>query len=424
MFTFWTPRVHLSFTHGYPHRRKTVPGRTIAGQRATGLITPCDKRYTHKENPDMQLRGVKYVATVGGAVAVALLAACSSGSSSSSSSSSASTGATSAPAATTSSAAAASGTLNGAGSTFQLTFQQAAISAYKSVASGATVNYDGVGSGSGRADLYAGTVGYAGSDSTIPATEESKLNGKKVLYFPVLIGPIDVAYNLPGISNLKLSPSVISQIFQAKITTWNDPAIKAINSGVNLPSTPITLAVRSDSSGTTQNFTLFLQDAVGSAWSLGSSSTVKWPSTAHAASGNGGVATTIKSTTGAIGYVDYATAKASSLTGASIENKAGQFVAPSTSAASTAAAGVTIASNLTFHAVWASTDPGAYPITYQSWDIVYATQPNANDVALLKGYLGFVLGSQGQALLAPLNYAPLPSNLDSMATAQLSQITS
>ena len=369
----------------------------------------------------MQLRGRKHVATVGGAVAVALLAACSSSSSSSSSS----TGATSAPATTSSAAAAAaSGTLNGAGSTFQLTFQQAAISAYKSVASGVTVNYDGVGSGSGRADLYAGTVNYAGSDSTIPSTEQAKLNGKKVLYFPVLIGPIDVAYNLQGVSNLKLTPTLISQIFQAKITTWNDPAIKAVNPGVSLPSTPITLAVRSDSSGTTQNFTLFLQDAVGSAWALGSSSTVKWPSTAHAASGNGGVATTIKSTAGAIGYVDYSTAQASGLTAASVENKAGKFVAPSTTAASAAAAGVTIKPDLTFHAVWASTDPTAYPITYQSWDIVYAVQPNATDVSLLKGYLGFLLGQQGQALLAPLHYAPLPSNIDSMATAQLSQITS
>lgn len=244
-----------------------------------------------------------------------------------------------------------------------------------------------------------------------------------MLYFPILIGPIDMAYNLPGISNLKLSPKVISDIFQAKVTTWNAAEIKAINPGVNLPSTPITLAVRSDSSGTTQNFTLFLQDA-GRAWALGSSSTVKWPSTAHAASGNGGVATVIKSTAGAIGYVDYSTAQASGLTGASIENKAGQFVAPSTAAASTAAAGVTIASDLTFHAVWASTDPTAYPITYQSWDIVYATQPNAADVALLRAYLGFLIGQQGQALLAPLHYAPLPSNIDSMATAQLNQITS
>jgi len=239
-----------------------------------------------------------------------------------------------------------------------------------------------------------------------------------------LIGPIDLAYNLSGVSNLKLTPTLISEIFQAKITSWNDPAIKAVNPGANLPSTPITLAVRSDSSGTTQNFTLFLKDAVGSAWALGSSSTVKWPSTAHAAAGNGGVATVVKSTPGAIGYVDYSTAQASGLTAASVENKAGKFVAPSTTAASAAAAGVTVKPDLTFHAVWASTDPTAYPVTYQTWDIVYATQPNATDASLLKAYLGFLLGQQGQALLAPLHYAPLPSNIDSMATAQLSQITS
>jgi phosphate transport system substrate-binding protein len=399
---------------------RLYPDARFAGHWATGLITACEKRYTHKENPDMQLRGRKHVATVGGAVAVALLAACSSSSSPATSS----PGATSAPAATTSSAAAVSGKLNGAGSTFQLTFQQAAISAFKSVQSGVTVNYDGVGSGSGRADLYANTVNYAGSDSTIPSTEKSKLNGKKVLYFPILIGPIDLAYNLQGVSNLKLTPTLISEIFQAKITSWNDPAIKAANPGVTLPSTPITLAVRSDSSGTTQNFTLFLQDAVGSAWSLGSSSTIKWPSTAHAAAGNGGVATVVKSTPGAIGYVDFSTAQASGLSAASVENKSGKFVAPSTTAASAAAAGVTVASDLTFHAVWASTDPTAYPITYQTWDIVYAQQPNATDAALLKAYLGFLLGQQGQALLEPLHYATLPSNIDSMATAQLSQITS
>jgi phosphate transport system substrate-binding protein len=370
----------------------------------------------------MQLRGRKHVAAVGGAVAVALLAASACSSSSSSSSSSAPAAGASTPA--SSPATNVSGTLNGAGSTFQLTFQQAAISAFKSVDSGVTVNYDGVGSGSGRADLYAGTVNYAGSDSTIPTSEQSKLNGRKVLYFPVLIGPITLAYNLSGVSNLKLTPSLISQIFQGQITSWNNSAIAAVNPGVKLPSTPITLAVRSDSSGTTQNFTLFLQDAVGSAWKLGSSSTIKWPSTARAASGNGGVAQVVKSTAGAIGYVDYSTAEASSLSTASVENKAGKFVAPSTTAASTAAAGVTVASNLTFHAVWASADPTAYPITYQTWDIVYATQPNATDVSLLKAYLGFILGSTGQALLPTLHYAPLPSNIDSMAVAQLSQITS
>ena len=208
----------------------------------------------------MQLRGRKQAATAGGAVAVALLAACSSSSSSSSSS----TGATSAPAATTSSAAAVSGTINGSGSTFQTNFQQAAISAFKSVNSGITVNYAGVGSGTGRTDLYANTVLFAGSDSPIPATETSKVPaGKTVLYFPVLIGPIAIAYNLSGVTDLKLDATVLADIFQGKITTWNDPAIKALNPGVSLPSTPITLAVRSDSSGTTPNFSQYLEDAGG-----------------------------------------------------------------------------------------------------------------------------------------------------------------
>jgi phosphate transport system substrate-binding protein len=362
--------------------------------------------------------------TVGGAVvAMALsLAACSSSSSSPTGGSS-SSGSGSAPAAgASSSSAAVSGTLNGAGSTFQLTFQQAAISAVKSVQSGLTVNYSGVGSGTGRTDLASGTVNFAGSDSPISSTELPNFKGKTVLYFPVLIGPITMAYNLSGVSNLKLDATTIAGIFQGTIKTWNDPAIKALNSGVSLPSTAITIAVRSDSSGTTQNFSLFLKDAVPSVWKLGSSSTIKWPSTAHAASGNGGVAQAVKSTPGAIGYVDYSTAKASGLSYASVKNSSGAFVAPSAASASAAAGGVTVKSNLTFAAVWAS-GAAAYPITYQSWDLVYAKQPNANDAALLKAYLGYLLGA-GQQLLTQLNYAPLPSSIDSMATAQLSQITS
>src|SRR5271165_2408882 len=169
----------------------------------------------------MQLRGRKQIATVGGAVAVALLAACSSSSSSSSSSAPAASG--SAPSSASSSSAALSGTLNGSGSTFQLTFQQEAIQSFKSVQSGMTVNYNGVGSGTGRSNLAAGTVNYAGSDSTIPASEASTFNGKTVLYFPVVIGPITVSYNLSGLSKpLNLSASVIADIFEAKVTTWNN----------------------------------------------------------------------------------------------------------------------------------------------------------------------------------------------------------
>jgi phosphate transport system substrate-binding protein len=353
-------------------------------------------------------------------VAMALsLAACSSSSSPSGSSSNTPTSSASA---TASSSAPLSGTLNGSGSTFQTTFQEAAISAFKSVQAGMTVNYGAGGSGKGRSDLAAGVVNYAGSDSPIPAAQQSTFKGT-VLYFPVVIGPITVSYNLHGITGLKLTPTVIANIFQGKITTWNNSAIASINSGVTLPSTAITLAVRSDSSGTTQNFSLFLKDAVPSVWTLGSSSTIKWPAAARGGNGNGGVASIIQATPGAIGYVDYADAKATGLSFASVQNKSGAYIAPSPTSASAAAAGITPAANLTFAAAW-SPAPTAYPITYQSWDLVYATQPNANDAAMLKAWIGYLISpTGGQSLLSGLGYAPLPASLDSSAQAQLSMIT-
>ena len=363
----------------------------------------------------MHFRGRQPVMRAGLVLVAVALAACSS---SSSSSSSTSTGSSSAPA---SGSTSLSGTLNGSGSSFQTVFQQSAIQAFRQVDPGITVNYGSGGSGKGRTDLASGVVNFAGSDSPIPSTELPSFNGKKVLYFPVVIGPITMSYNLPGVSSLKLSPTVIANIFQGKITKWNDPAITAINSGVSLPSTPITLAVRSDSSGTTQNFSLFLMTAVPSVWTLGSSSTIKWPSSARAGAGNGGVAQIVKTTPGAIGYVDYADAKATGLSFASVANSSGAYVSPSPSAASVSAAGVTVAPNLTFHAVWGS-GAGAYPITYQSWVLVYAVQRNANDAALLKAYLGYLLGA-GQQLLSNLGYASVPTSIDQQAQAQLSQIT-
>jgi len=359
----------------------------------------------------MQPRGRKRVAAgIGGIAALAVavsLSACSSSPKPSGGSSP--------------TAAPLTGTLNGAGSTFQTTFQQAAISQFKSVQTGMTVNYDPVGSGTGRSDLAAGTVNYAGSDSPIPSTETDFTGKGTVLYFPVVIGPITMSYNLAGVSNLKLDLTVIANIFQGKITTWNDPAITALNPGVSLPSKAITIAVRQDSSGTTQNFSLFLQTAVPSVWSLGSSSTISWPHSAHAGSGNSGVAQIIKSTPGAIGYVDLSTAHASGLTYASVKNSSGNYIAPSAASASASAAGVTVNPDLTFHAVWGS-GAQAYPITYQSWVLVFEKQPNANDAKMLQAWIGYLLGD-GQSLLPSLDYAKLPASIDQMAKAQLSKIT-
>src|SRR6516164_5757030 len=366
----------------------------------------------------MHLRPRRQVTTAGLAIIAVALAACSSSSSPTTTATGTSTGTASAAA----SGAKLSGTLNGSGSSFQLIFQQTAIQNFKTVQPNMTVNYGGGGSGKGRTDLSSGVTNFAGSDSPVPTAEESNFAGKTVLYFPVFLGPITVSYNLSGVSNLKLDATVLANIFQGKITKWNDPAIAALNSGVSLPSSPITIAVRSDSSGTTQNFSKFLVEAGGSAWTLGTSSTINWPKTAQAGNGNGGVAQIVKSTPGAIGYVDYADAKASGLTFASIKNKDGNYIVSSTASATAAAQNATVKPDLTFTCIWA---PGAqsYPITYQSWDLVFQTQSSTSTAAMLKAYIGYLIGD-GQKLLPSLNYAPLPSNIQQQAQAQLSKIGS
>ncbi len=316
-----------------------------------------------------------------------------------------------------------SGTLNGSGSTFQLTFQQTAIQSFKAIQPNITVNYGGGGSGKGRTDLASGVVQYAGSDTApIPSDEVASFKGKTVLYFPVLVGPITVSFNVPGVKSLKLDAPTVADIFQAKITKWNDPKIAGLNPGVKLPSTAITIARRSDSSGTTQNFSEFLVEGAPGVWKLGSDSTINWPADSRGGNGNGGVAQIVKSTTGAVGYVDYADAKASGLTFASVKNKAGNYIAPSTPSATEAANNVTVKPNLTFSAIWAS-GSGSYPVTYQSWVLVYQKQSSSSTTKDLKDYVGYLVGD-GQKLLSELGYAPLPSSMDQQAKAQLSQIGS
>jgi len=356
----------------------------------------------------VRVRGVAAAGVALAAVALSL-AACSSSSTTTSSSGG--------------SSAKLSGTLNGSGSTFQLTFQQEAISNFKSVQPSMTVNYGGGGSGKGRTDLASNVVQYAGSDTApIPSDEVANFKGKKVLYFPVIVGPITVSYNLSGVSSLKLDGPVIAGLFDGSIKSWNDPKIAALNPGVKLPSTPVVIARRSDSSGTTANFSQFLVDAAPGVWKLGSSSTISWPANSRGGNGNGGVAQIVKTTPGAVGYVDYSDAKASGLTYASVKNKDGSYVAPSVSSATTAADNATVNPDLTFSAIWTS-GAGSYPITYQSFVLVYQAQSAANTTKMLKAYIGYLLGD-GQKLLPSLNYAPLPASIDQKATAQLPMIGS
>ena len=308
------------------------------------------------------------------------------------------------------------GTLNGSGATFPKAFYEESIAGFKTAAKGVTVNYNAVGSGQGKKDLAAGTSVWAGTDSLVSDADKATFKGP-FLYFPTVAAPITVSYNLSGVKDLKLSAETLAKIFMGAVTTWNDPAIAADNAGVNLPSTAITVAVRSDGSGTTSNFSKFLAAAAPSVFTVTAGDTVQW-SKATAAKGNAGVAQVIKDTAGAIGYVDYSDAKATGLAFASIRNKDGRFVAPSLDGATAALAGATVKDDLTYNPLNAA-GADVYPITAPTYVLVY-TNSGANASAI-KGWLTYLL-TDAQKLAKDVDFAQLPSALRDRALAQLDQI--
>jgi phosphate transport system substrate-binding protein len=310
-----------------------------------------------------------------------------------------------------------SGTLNGSGSTFQQAFDEAAIQGFSDKASNVTVNYAGGGSATGKTQLAGQTVQWAGTDSTIKPDQLSSFKGGTVLYFPTVAAPITVSYNLSSVKSLKLSGSTLGGIFAGTIKTWNNAAIKADNPNTTLPSTAITIVHRGEGSGTTNQFTKYLTLAGGSAWTLGTGDTVNWPADSKSGSGNAGVAQAIKSTDGAIGYVDYADALAAKLVFASIKNKSGSFIAPSLEASTAALSGAQVNPDLTYSAL-DTTVANGYPITAATYVIVYQKQPDAGIGKALQGWLNYLL-TDAQALAANAHYAKLPSNLQQKAIDQL-----
>jgi len=282
------------------------------------------------------------------------------------------------------------------------------------------INYGGGGSGKGRQDLADQVVNFAGADSPFKDADLAKNKGGDVLYFPILLGAITISYNVEGVDKLQLSPATIAKIFQREIKKWNDQDIAADNPDAKLPDADIVVAHRSDGSGTTENFTRYLDKAAKEVWKLKSGGTVEWPADTQAGNGNPGVAQIVKSTKGAIGYVDLSDAKASGLKFATVKNQAGKFVEPSSDSASAAGDGIEVKDNLLFSALDPKGD-AAYPITYQSWVIVYAKQPDHTKGTALKAYLKYLV-TEGQPQLKALDFAALPRSLADKTVAQLDKI--
>jgi phosphate transport system substrate-binding protein len=325
---------------------------------------------------------------------------------------------------TPSTTSSASATISGAGSTFAAPVYEQ----WGSGISGLTVNYNAVGSGAGITALEGKTVDFGASDPPLKPADFATLEKVgPVQQIPMFLGAITVSYNLPGVnSGLKLDGPTIAEIFLGKIKTWNDAAIKALNPGVTLPSTPITVIHRSDSSGTTAGFTGFLA-AVDPEWKskIGEGKTVQWP-TGTGAKGNAGVAGAVQQTTGAVGYVEQSYALEHKFTYASVKNKAGAYVEPTLASTSAAAEGIEVPANLGF-AIKNPSSSAAYPITSQTFVVVYKDMCKAGvpgGEAAAKGVVKFLeygLGS-GQSILSQADYAALPSAILAKSKAAVAEL--
>lgn len=311
---------------------------------------------------------------------------------------------------TTGAVACGSGTITGAGSTFVATILQEWTKDYEAKCPGATINYQAVGSGAGVTQFSSGTVDFGASDVVLSATQSQALAAKgTILQIPWAAGAVAVEYHVSGVTNLKLDAATVAGIFAGKIVKWNDPAIKALNSGVTLPSEAIQTFHRSDASGTSAIFTGYLSAAAPSAWTYGASKTWTAPG-GQGAKGSDGVTAAVGQTEGGIGYAEVSYAKGASLPMASIRNGAGQFEQPTGQATTAALAEATVPSDLTVKPNFTPTGASAYPIASTTWVVVAQKQTDAAKATLLKDFITYAV-TAGQDSASSLYYAPLPSSL-------------
>ena len=305
-------------------------------------------------------------------------------------------------------------TVNAAGSSAQANAVTEWIKGYQSSCAGANLNYNPSGSGAGVQSFISGQVAFAGSDSALkpeevgPATQ--RCQGNNALDLPMVVGPIAVAYNVKGVSDLNLSPKTIASIFAGKITKWNDPAIKKDNPNATLPATPVKSVHRSDESGTTDNFTKFLTATAPDIWKFEGGK--KW--TAPGGQGGAhsdGVTTVVKQTDGAIGYIEMSFATQAKLSTAKVANGTGDFVALSTDSASKALEGAKVTgsgNDLAMKIDYATKTPGAYPIVLVTYEIACEKGLPSEQGNFVKSFLTYTSSSAGQGVLSGLGYAPLP----------------
>ncbi len=281
---------------------------------------------------------------------------------------------------------------------------------------GKNLSYNPTGSGAGVQQFLAKQVDFAGSDSSLakdqvdPATQ--RCGGNPAWNLPLVFGPVALAYNVPGADKLVLNADVIAKIFTGAITTWNDPAIAALNNGASLPDTKITPIYRSDSSGTTDNFQKYLTTAAPQSWTKGAGKEFQGGA-GEGAQKSAGVVQAVQATPGAIGYVEKGFAAQANLPVAQIDNGSGAVELTDESAGK-AIAGAKFASEgndlaLDLDSLYGTKEAGAYPLMLATYEIVCSKGYDADTAAAVKSFLN-VAANQGQAGLPAAGYVPLPDS--------------
>ena len=291
-------------------------------------------------------------------------------------------------------------TLSGAGATFpQPLYEKYAQEIRKS--NPIKINYQGIGSGGGIRQTIAGTVDFGASDAAMTDEQMSKVKGGVILV-PTAGGAVSVAYNLPGVKNLKLSNAVLAGIFTGKIDNWNDAQIAKDNPGTTLPATAIKQVVRADSSGTSFIFSNHI-----------SSINPGFKSGFLKGKGNPGVAGLVKQTPGAIGYVEYQFALKSGLSSAQVQNGSGKYVAPNLKSANQALADVVFPENFR---VFDVNSPQGYPIVGLTWLLIPKQQRNPEKAKAIKAMVRWIL-TDGQQFNDNYNYTSIPAAVAKRAIA-------
>ena len=323
----------------------------------------------------------------------------------------------------------AGGTLTASGSTAQTNAMSEWTKAYQTECGSATINYQGGGSGQGVTQFTAGTVDFAGSDFPLSSSQKPDADkrcgaGNQAIDIPMVPGAIAVAYNVPGVTDLKLSASTVAKIFSGKITKWNDAAIKQDNPSANLPGTGIQSFHRSDGSGTSFNFTNYLSNDAKSDWTYGVNK--NWPAPGgQGAKGSSSVAQGVKSTAGGIGYFEESYAAQNKLPVAKLGDGKGNFVelTGDNTTKFLSFAKVTGTNGdlaLTFN--YANGDASAYPNVLVTYEIVCQKGTSSSKLQLLKNFLSYTAGS-GQDVLPDNGYVKLPDALKTQVTSAVSGLS-